>query len=87
MFQNQLNHTIFTKVSVHDYIFGGLPMYCNQTDSLDNLDALLLCAAYSLVAPKTVTIGGAEKGFINQFSFFNYVSLRAGFLLWRFLIS
>lgn len=51
-------------------------MNCNQDASLENLGVLLLCAAYSLVAPKTVTIGGPEKGNINQFSFFNYVSLK-----------
>ena len=64
---------VFVKVKAGDYLFKGIPMYCNQEVSFENIDVLLMCLAYSKVHPPSVLIDDPVKG-MNSFSLLKYVS-------------
>ena len=65
---------VFTKVAVGDYLFHGIPMHCDQTVTIDNIDVILMCIAYSKVHPPSVLIDDPVEG-MNSFSLLKYVSM------------
>lgn len=74
---------VFVKAKVGDYLFHGIPMFCNQDLTFENLDVILMCTAYSKVHPPSVLIDDPVEG-MNSFSLLKYVSMIKIYLIFIF---
>ncbi|KAK6627435.1 hypothetical protein RUM44_009912 [Polyplax serrata] len=65
------SNPLFVKAPVKEFLFGQMPMYCNQSLSVQNIDVKVLCEAVKIFKPKTVILDGGGNG-IHTFSLFRY---------------
>lgn len=67
------SNPLFTTTKVKDYLFGRIPMLCNQEVSLGNMDTKILCESMKIINPRAMFFDDGGKG-IHTYSLFRYVS-------------
>ncbi|EEB19247.1 cd36 antigen, putative [Pediculus humanus corporis] len=65
------SNPMFIKTSVKEFLFGKLPLLCNQTSSVNNVDTKVICEAIRLIKSKTIVLDDLGKN-VHSFSVFGY---------------